>query len=889
MAQSPSRFQPYTNIASSVPARYWRIGRYVALLATLGLVVLILRDPPRGLKLFWQLLFPCLPLVFATAPGLWRQLCPMAFLNQLPVVAGKSLGRSVPPALLNHAYLIAIGLFVALVVLKRPLLFESGAASSVMIVLSLALAALGGFVFKGRSGWCGTFCPLAPLQKLYGHAPPVLVRNGYCPTCVGCQKNCYDFNPMAAIHADLDELPKPQSEHRTLFAALLPGLVLAAWLADPYGERGTTRYLAEFSAFLLGSAGAFLLARSILPLSPYRLTAGFGMAALVLFYWFEAAPMVGALSSFTGIVLPHPAAAYLIIGAAVVVAARVLVIGLANERAYVNEREAQHEPRIGVELSALERGQRLTTQAVVRERSSGRSFAIDADRTLLEVLEKGGFAIPFGCRSGVCGADPVAVLDGQQNLSPPTPEEFATLKRLGLLGRARLACVCRVRGPVEVDLLADVSPRAIAPATHPSDVHDLAAAAGIQRVVIIGNGVAGTTAAELIRANSASCQIDIVARENHHFYNRMALGRVMHSRTGLDGLHLMPPGWFEQHKINVWLNTLAVRIDPERHEVRLGTGDVLSYDRLILAQGAKAVIPAIPGRTLPGVFVLRKADDALLIRSWSQAMGGMEAAVVGGGVLGVEAASALKALGLRATILHRGIRLMDRHLDEKGAAILARFLTGAGIEVRLGVQVSGIAGDDHVSAIRLAGGDEIAAQLCLFCAGIRPDTALARAAGLHTNRGVLVDGWMRTSMPDILAFGDVAEVAGEPAGLWTFGARHAEIAVSGMLAKAVELPALHPSIHLKVPGIDVHAFGEVNATGPDIQVLTDPDDGDSEHRKIVLRAGRLAGAVFVGPPGTGKAFAALAAKGFDISPIEERITRGEWQAVADYASAGRTA
>jgi nitrite reductase (NADH) large subunit len=870
-----TRFPPYTQIPSSVTPRTWQLARIAVLALTLATAAFMLIDRARGLMTFWQLLVPALPMLFAVAPGLWRQICPMAFLNQLPVEKGWSRGAGLPPALMEHAYLIAVVLFAGAIILRRPLFIDNAAATSVLILLALAAAFAGGLVFKGRSGWCGTFCPLAPLQKIYGHAPPVVVPNGYCPTCVGCQRNCYDFNPTAALHADMTELPARFAEHRSFFSALLPGLVLAAWLADPYGQHGIVRYLAECAGYILASLGVFYAVKNFLPLSAYRMTALFGMAGFVLFYWHEAAPMTGAISALTGLQLPYPAASYVIVLAALAVAAKVLWTGFDNEAAYASERQAMSHTSFGVEPVALAEGRRVAALEAIRDRASGRSFGIDPEHTLLEIFEGGGLMVAYGCRSGVCGADPVAIVGGQENLSAAGPAEQETLRRLGLEGRARMACVCRARGPVEVDLKADLqalswsssqqSGSTDAPST------DLAVQAGIGRVVIIGNGVAGTTAAELLRRDSPSCRIDLITRESQHFYNRMALGRVVSSRSGLDGLQLMPAAWFEQRRITVWLNTIANHIDPVRREVHLGTGETLVYDRLILAPGGAAIVPDVPGVRLPGVFVLREAEDAVHLRKWSQ-MGRhavsnsgvgsavtrhREAVVVGGGVLGVEAASALVDLGLRVTIVHKGDRLMNRQLDAKAAGILERFLVGKGVEVLTRAHIDSLHGHEELQSVRLADGTVIDAQMCVFCVGVQSNISLASAAGLKTNAGIIVDELMRTSQPDIFAIGDAAELVNSGTGLWTLGAEHAERAVACMLNRPPVLAVAPHTLHLKISGIDIRAFGQINARGARQIEHIDPNEGEYDHRKLVLEDGRVVGAVFAGPPGSAKTFAAV--------------------------------
>src|SRR5262249_37172208 len=277
----------------------------------------------------------------------------------------------------------------------------------------------------------------------------------------------------------------------------------------------------------------------------------------------------------------------------------------------------------------------------VFDRGTGRNFPADPSQSLLEGIESVGIAMDFGCRMGVCGADPIVVVEGADRLTKPTDDELATLRRLGLEGRARMACACRaLRGGVVID--TKTNPRDLPePVATPSSL-DLAQAAGIEKVVIIGNGTAGMTAAAEIRRASPPCRIDVVARESELFYNRMAIGRVLYGRSAMAGLHLLPSDWHIKNNVTVWLNTIVAGLDLARREVRLGTGEALCYDRLILAQGSSAFIPPVDGITLPGCFVLRDAADAIAIRAWRQRRDCRTAVVLGGGVLGVEAADALR-------------------------------------------------------------------------------------------------------------------------------------------------------------------------------------------------------------------------------------------------------
>ncbi len=199
--ESPA-FPNYQQIDRKLPVAVWWVLRVLTLLLVVYVIFQLFTQPDQGLVLTWQVLIPLLPLSFAVFPGIWRNICPMALLNQLPRTFGFSRERTLSDFLRRVALYVSIIGFLAFVILRHPVLNHSGVVLGLLFTLALVLAFVGGVVFKGRSGWCGTFCPLAPLQKAYGHAPLLLVRNGYCETCLGCQKNCYDFNPRAALFSD---------------------------------------------------------------------------------------------------------------------------------------------------------------------------------------------------------------------------------------------------------------------------------------------------------------------------------------------------------------------------------------------------------------------------------------------------------------------------------------------------------------------------------------------------------------------------------------------------------------------------------------------------------------------------------------------------------------
>ena len=879
-------FRNYTQLQTRVPMAFWYAARLLALAGAVALAALLLLAPDTGLLLFWGLAVPLLPAVLVIAPGLWRQVCPMATMNQLPRLGGFSRARDLPPAWKSAAFGISVALFVAAVSLRAPLLNHSGAVVGAGLLAVLALAFVGGLVFKGRSGWCGTFCPLAPIQRTYGQAPLVVVKNGYCNPCVGCQKSCYDFNPRAAVFSDLYDDDPRHAAQRRLFMALLPGLVLGYFLQGPAPAYGALVQVAVLLGACCASAGLYMLVLAFVPATPanpYRMALAFGVLALSAFYGFAGPTLVRTVAGLLG---AEPAAAWLEAArySGVLLAAALAASGLRAEHRWLATQRA----------SARQDSRRVTTQtaggtalkdrlaqhdaAEVTDRGSGITFQVAADATLLEAIEGAGLKINYGCRAGVCGADPVAICDGHDNLLPPGDDELATLRRLGLEGRARLACMCTVKGPV----LIDRDPRS-APAPKVITVHrvpqvDRALNVALRRVVIVGNGVAGMGVAEALRRCSPSVKIDIVGNEPHAFYNRMGIGRLIYDGDGMDALKLVPDDWAEKNDITVWPGAVAARIERPKRRLILASGESLLYDKLVLATGARSTPPDAGFLNHPNAFVLRSADDARALRNYVQRRGARRALVVGGGVLGVEAADALHKLGLRVTLLQRADRLMNAQLDEQGAARLQGYLESIGIQVVTQASVLRYEGQPQLQVAQLAHGPRARADVFVAALGIQANTFLAEQAGLALgDNGVRVNHHMQTDDPDIHAVGDVADLKGTPRGLWPIGAAHAATAVEAMLGAPVPYAAPRIVLQLKCEGIDLRCQGDVIAREGDEDFHA--REGDAAWWRLVVRHGQLAGGLYVGPPGSAKAFTKLLQQPVDLGPVRAELRAGNLDAL----------
>jgi nitrite reductase (NADH) large subunit len=866
-------FPNYLQMRERLPLWVWQVLRVVGVGAALSVCALLFLRPESGLFVFWGLFVPTLPLLFLLAPGLWRNVCPMASLNQMPRLLGRSRGLVLPDRLKEYGYVVGIGLFLAVVSTRRILFNESGPALGLLLLVMLAAALAGGLLFKGKSGWCGSMCPLLPVQRVYGQSPFLTVRNSHCRPCVGCTKNCYDFNPAVAYLSDLYDQDRNYGAYRKFFVSAFPGVVLAFYTQPGPPVQSALELYLQFGLYVCVSAGSFFALESFLKVTTNRLTALYGAAALNLYYWFNFPVLAASIGGLVG----QPVPDWAIWGARLAllaVSAAWVARTYAKEPVFLSHALASTSARIPAHRLAAHRVATAGKPEVTLMPDERRVVA-EPGSTLLEVIEGAGLRIESGCRMGMCGADPVAILSGAENLSAPTEDERVTLRRLGLAENARMACCARVDGAVSLSLAPE---RAAAGA---AGAPELEPDPEVGRVVVVGNGIAGVTAADHVRRLHPDCEIHVVAREQHHLYNRMALTRVVYGRTAMQGLFLLPDEWYDQHRINCWLNTEAIAIDAEARRVVLGTGETLEYDRLILATGSRSFVPPIDGFGMPGTLPLREASDALAIRSFAQQHRCREAVVAGGGLLGLEAAYALLKLGLRVTILERGDWLLRRQIDPRAGELLDGYLKGLGAQVLHRSEAASLEGDGRVRRVRLRDGRALPCELFLACLGIAPNVELARMAGLAVNRGVVVDAGMRTSAPGIFAAGDVAEVDGQLHGLWPAAVEQAEVAAVNAVGGQRVHKGSVPTTILKVVGIDLTSIGQIEPSSADGIVIALEDPTQHRRRKLVIEDGTVVGAVLLGYPLDAPAVIAAVKQRVDVRAHLGRLEAGDWAVLGE--------
>jgi nitrite reductase (NADH) large subunit len=364
------------------------------------------------------------------------------------------------------------------------------------------------------------------------------------------------------------------------------------------------------------------------------------------------------------------------------------------------------------------------------------------------------------------------------------------------------------------------------------------------KIIIIGNGLAGTLAAKALREGDGQSEIQIFAEERYLYYPRPNLIEFIAGNLPYDRLFAFPERWYGQQRIDVRLATPVRRIHPESRQIEIPGGRRVGYDALLLASGASSFVPPIRGADKKGVFTLRTLDQAQAILEHLKDH--PRVAVIGGGLLGLEIARALRARGAEIEVVEVFPYLLPRHLDALGGALLKTEMEKCGIRVRLGVVTEEILGERDIRGLRFKGGDELPADLAIIAAGIRPNLALAREAGLPIDRGVVVNEHLETGRPGIFAAGDGIQHEGRVYGIIPASFEQARAAAANILGGRIEYEGTVPSNTLKVAGIHLTSVGLVNPEGREFEELRFERPEEGIYKKIVLKDGVAVGAIWMG-------------------------------------------
>ncbi len=361
--------------------------------------------------------------------------------------------------------------------------------------------------------------------------------------------------------------------------------------------------------------------------------------------------------------------------------------------------------------------------------------------------------------------------------------------------------------------------------------------------MIIGSGVAGTTAAVNIRKLDDSGEITVLSDEKIPFYSRIRLIEYLAKEADREDIIIHRNDWYEKNNIQLLLDTSVAGIDSDRRQIITSSGARLEYDRLLIASGGVSFVPPIPGSEKGGVFTLRTVRDADEIISYAE--GKKKVILIGGGVLGLEAGNSLRKTGHEVTVVEFFPRLLPRQMDPAGAEILKTQMESMGFAFYLGASTKEIPGDDRASGIVLEDGTNIEGDVIIISAGVRPRAGLAKNVGLTINKGVAVNDRMESEIKDIYAAGDLIEHRDRFYGIWPAAEEQGRVAGINMAGGDALYEGTTMSNVLKVVGIDLAAAGDIDADGK-CDTIVYKDSEKFIYKKLVLKDNIISGCILFG-------------------------------------------
>lgn len=396
------------------------------------------------------------------------------------------------------------------------------------------------------------------------------------------------------------------------------------------------------------------------------------------------------------------------------------------------------------------------------------------------------------------------------------------------------------------------------------------------KLVMVGNGMAGVrTLEELLKLAPDLYDITVFGAEPHPNYNRILLSPVLAGEQTLDEIVLNPMSWYSEHGITLHVGKKVIHVDRQRRIVKAEDGTEARYDRLLLATGSNPFVPPLPGTHLEGVISYRDiADTTYMIKA---ASAHRHAVVIGGGLLGLEAANGLMVRGMSVTVVHLSKVLMERQLDHVAAQLLQRALEERGLKFRMGAHSQALVGDANgrVRAVKFKDGSEVLADLVVVATGVRPNTELAEAIGIHCNRGIVVTDTMQSvTDPRVYAVGECASHGGVAYGLVAPLFEQGKVCANHLALLGIgRYTGSQTSTKLKVTGVNLFSAGDfVGGEGTEEIVLSDPFG--SVYKKLVVKGDKLVGACMYGDTSDGNYYFQLIREGTSIQSCRDMLMFG---------------
>jgi len=403
-----------------------------------------------------------------------------------------------------------------------------------------------------------------------------------------------------------------------------------------------------------------------------------------------------------------------------------------------------------------------------------------------------------------------------------------------------------------------------------------------EALVVVGNGMAAARLVdELTKVALGRYAIAVIGDEPRLAYNRVLLSSVLAGETASHDIELKPAAWWRDRGVTIKYGCLATAIDVDRRELKIANEESIAFSKLVLATGSTPLRLNVSGADLPGVHTFRDSRDADLLLALAARK--KRVVVVGGGLLGLEAAYGLAKAGASVTLVHLMDRLMERQLDAPAAELLKSLVERKGIRILLNANTVRLHGETHVEGVELADGRRIEADAVIFAAGIRPNVSLAKDAGIPVNRGIVVDDSLQTGAPDIFALGECAEHRGICYGLVEPAYEQARVLARHLAGGAASYGGSVTATNLKVSGVSVFSAGDFTGTdGSETIVLNDARHGT--YKKLVISDGHLTGAALVGDVGDALWYLELIRNRQPIARIRNRMMFGRSLATASEAA-----
>lgn len=364
-----------------------------------------------------------------------------------------------------------------------------------------------------------------------------------------------------------------------------------------------------------------------------------------------------------------------------------------------------------------------------------------------------------------------------------------------------------------------------------------------KRIVIIGSGIAGVTAAKAIREVDSESEVFLIGEEKYYPYNRIRLSKGMFSQLEENSILLQKKEWYEQNNIKILVNTKVISVSTNCQEVLLYNGTKIKYDRLLFANGARNRMPQINGITKNGVFTLRTLNDALEIKGELEES--KKIVVIGGGIQGLEMAWILHQHGKKVVICELLSRLMPSQLDEDASYMLKDIIRSYGIQVLTNTAVKEILGDNKVEGILIDGNVELECDAVIYSTGIKPNIELLEKDSVSATGGILVNNKMETNIKNVYAAGDIAKYNNAFSGLWNIAIAQGRVAGYNIAGREAVYENITPVTTFNAFGISLFSMGCIDETKP-INILVEKNVDLKEYKKIFIKNNKIVGTIVIG-------------------------------------------